>query len=1116
MAFVYVQQILDLNLNAYVRYETLIPTSSPVASETIPVSTGVYDTSTHEVLTSYDDPTQSAGGGGGSGIMVWRPTATDSGNVYGSWTSLVAALVAANGTSTVVVDTSLVRTNIYPANAATIPVGAWNLRNVHFIGVPVNNGTVTERATLLLDRSGFAAAQNITFEDLQVNWETSATDLIGTTAGPVRITFKNVVLDSPSNTSTQSLLLVSGAAPTNTLEIVLDNFTQANTNTSTTVVTAEAGTQVNVYVHGHVQFSNTALFLADTVTTAWNLYVDTAADITNRASFTAAVTGTLTTVNRTESTNVQYSDVAAPAFGATNVQTALDAVKSQLANSSGERQLFILGGTATPGKNVYNSWSSLYAALSLFSGPKSVYFDALQNPTNKFTIPAGTYNLDGWTLFSAPVANDIDPPNEIILADGAYITGRSLTIQDLRVTTQAGSSATSPWLIPNTYKYTLILRGRTIFSGNGDAVLVRVPTGDTPSQLELYCYDKSSVGSANTISVTGGNLAAYMYDTSVLNATAVSSSSAASNAVVEIASPAAYASITAGAGWTLGTWTAGPTSVANFVVYNDALQVPLLEADNLQTAIDNLKNNALEATREPTGFPDRLRSFLSYTTLTRTVTISPSETTFEVYVRGRRFIKTEESITWPDVADLHIFYYDQNGVLSHQTGIASLPDIVANNALVSILYWANGTIVYRADERHGTTMDNITHVHMHLTLGTQWITGLGLTLTPDQSGNANSDAQVSIASGEIRDEDLAHTIANRPSQTLSPIASIPVLYRLGTSGVWNIKTPNTYPFIEPGTPGYAGTLPAYNQFTAGAWQLTQVANNDYFLAHIFATNDTNTPMFAIAGTSTYQTISSARTGALVEANALIVNELFAEFVIIGTIIYQASSSYANTPKARVRSTDDGGSYVDFRHRDALVAQPVTVHGNLSGLTADDHTQYLRTDGTRALTGNQSAGGNKITSLGTPTLATDAATKGYVDGLITPGGGIYRIAASCLYTVTGGFTSTDIVVGGFVYQPGTDTPIKMEAVGNFSGNFTLTLYDVGNPGSGGTTPVLRSTLNITPTSNYGSGVVTLTPNASPGVNANQISTSERFYEVRLNATSTGSLLWAGLKIGTSGS
>ena len=56
------------------------------------------------------------------------------------------------------------------------------------------------------------------------------------------------------------------------------------------------------------------------------------------------------------------------------------------------------------------------------------------------------------------------------------------------------------------------------------------------------------------------------------------------------------------------------------------------------------------------------------------------------------------------------------------------------------------------------------------------------------------------------------------------------------------------------------------------------------------------------------------------------------------------------------------------------------HGQLSGLLDDDHTQYTLADGTRAFTGDQSMGANKITNLADPSVATDAANKQYVDSV----------------------------------------------------------------------------------------------------------------------------------------
>ncbi len=48
--------------------------------------------------------------------------------------------------------------------------------------------------------------------------------------------------------------------------------------------------------------------------------------------------------------------------------------------------------------------------------------------------------------------------------------------------------------------------------------------------------------------------------------------------------------------------------------------------------------------------------------------------------------------------------------------------------------------------------------------------------------------------------------------------------------------------------------------------------------------------------------------------------------------------------------------------------------------ADTDTSIIAADGTRAFSGDQSLGGFKVTNLGTPSGATDAATKGYVDGV----------------------------------------------------------------------------------------------------------------------------------------
>lgn len=58
------------------------------------------------------------------------------------------------------------------------------------------------------------------------------------------------------------------------------------------------------------------------------------------------------------------------------------------------------------------------------------------------------------------------------------------------------------------------------------------------------------------------------------------------------------------------------------------------------------------------------------------------------------------------------------------------------------------------------------------------------------------------------------------------------------------------------------------------------------------------------------------------------------------------------------------------------------HGGLGGLGDDDHTIYTKADGTRAFTGDQSFGSNKITNVADGTTATDGINKGQLDAAVT--------------------------------------------------------------------------------------------------------------------------------------
>jgi hypothetical protein len=341
--------------------------------------------------------------------------------------------------------------------------------------------------------------------------------------------------------------------------------------------------------------------------------------------------------------------------------------------------------------------------------------------------------------------------------------------------------------------------------------------------------------------------------------------------------------------------------------------------------------------KEPTGFPNRTDSVMSFDPGTRIFTIAPAVTSFDVFIKGFKFTKTaSQSVTIPNLDGSHYIYFDIDGIL--QTTQAIGPEIFQDNAFVSIIYWnsSTGEAVYRAEERHGLVMDGATHGYLHTVFGARYLSGFALQgFSVDGTGNLATDAQFASDSGSFRDEDLL-------IQALAQ-AQIPILYKIGN--LWRKKPADSFPVIYSGTAGYTGPngrLP-YNLLSGGVWSLSEVPNNQFVLVHFFATNDVTNPVVGIQGIATYNSISGARTGATAEIGSL-TGIPFAEFLAIGSVIFETANTYANTPKARVRSTDTGGNYVDFRGTQAYTPAygSASSHSLLSNLSNDDHLQYLTT------------------------------------------------------------------------------------------------------------------------------------------------------------------------------
>ncbi len=421
-------------------------------------------------------------------------------------------------------------------------------------------------------------------------------------------------------------------------------------------------------------------------------------------------------------------------------------------------------------------------------------------------------------------------------------------------------------------------------------------------------------------------------------------------------------------------------------------------------------------TNERTGFVNQTESALAFSDSSpdRTLTITPVGDYFDFYQANIRYRKTAaETIQISADHGMHYIYYD-NGVLG-ETVIFSR-SLITEKVWVASVYWdsTNSVSIYLGDERHGIAMSGPTHEYLHDRLGTAWESGLALDgILADEAGDDDTHAQFGYEAGAILDEDLQHSIARDTAP-----ASIPLFYKDGATDFWRRDAASNFPVKS--FSGGSGRL-ARNEFTGGAWQQTEIDNVKFVLTHIFATNDSAQPVIAVQGEEQYDNQISARQGAADEINEITTAGLpFAEFVPLGTIIFQTSTGYTNAVKARIRTTDEGDDYVDFRQFTLSSVGSVNNHSNLSGLTNVDHpASAIENDSLVVGVTTRDAFDTILGGISNPTAGdgitfvtadtTGATTPGAIT--VTPGdsdgdvpGGVFNItggAANCASSVDAG-------------------------------------------------------------------------------------------------------------------
>jgi len=135
-------------------------------------------------------------------------------------------------------------------------------------------------------------------------------------------------------------------------------------------------------------------------------------------------------------------------------------------------------------------------------------------------------------------------------------------------------------------------------------------------------------------------------------------------------------------------------------------------------------------------------------------------------------------------------------------------------------------------------------------------------------------------------------------------------------------------------------------------------------------------------------------------------------------------------------TDVGGK-IDESLLDIPGIAALIDHGSLAGLADDDHLQYIKVDGTRAFTGDQSMGGFKLTNLANPVSNTDAVNlqtmQNYLNGM-KPKTAV-RAATLVAGTLASSFENGD-VIDGVTLATGDRILIKNQAAPEENGIYVV--------------------------------------------------------------------------------
>jgi hypothetical protein len=279
------------------------------------------------------------------------------------------------------------------------------------------------------------------------------------------------------------------------------------------------------------------------------------------------------------------------------------------------------------------------------------------------------------------------------------------------------------------------------------------------------------------------------------------------------------------------------------------------------------------------------------------------------------------------------YYFLQFIVIDHETLTYRVDKAVqfeffGEEAITSLLQIDEvGNLVQFCDERHGIQMDGATHYYHHMTVGTEYLNGLGVAgLTLGSTTHGMFEAGMAL------DEDMPISIVNQDSAKW--------YYRDGVEGIWKLSetSDNSVAFMESGSA-------VYNKFDGTTWSKSVLASGEYTHV-IYASTNNKLSMFVKIPTQTkYSSLEDAYNNVEDTLNSMNMEGLpTPEYLVLGIWIVDntgalaslTTSTHMDLRKQKLTGVN-GATGITFDHRNlGYVSEPNLHPGESISLSIDGY------------------------------------------------------------------------------------------------------------------------------------------------------------------------------------